>query len=355
MAKSEKKTKKAKAAPTWEADPAGVFFSDRFDVHPAVLEKYGAFDISRRLRPAGLHRPVPAVQQQQEEVRRRCTTRSSTTCGSCATSAADDLDPGLIKSWYTFKEVKQNWLGFTVGGNDGHGLGPKFAKALHAALGDILNNFGDETITSSSHLEKLALIRPGVGRDNISDFTTNLIKHFLLRLHREVRDEASRRARPQAGGASSAPRSITAPRPGWPARTPSRGPTATSSSLPRPTCSPRTTPGSTAPTCSAGSTSCPSVVDNDQLRADVNRYFKSKLTRRPTQRERDQASAATILAFPELIDCYIKLKEDTGDQAVATSRDKVDDTLRLTRQVQVAARDITEKTDLFDNALDVLR
>ena len=46
MAKSEKKTKKAKAVPTWEADPAGVFFSDRFNVHPAVLEDYGAFDIS---------------------------------------------------------------------------------------------------------------------------------------------------------------------------------------------------------------------------------------------------------------------------------------------------------------------
>ena len=44
----------------------------------------------------------------------------------------------------------------------------------------MLGNLGSETITRSSHLEKLALIQHGVGRDNISDFTTNLIKHFLL-------------------------------------------------------------------------------------------------------------------------------------------------------------------------------
>ncbi len=30
----------------WEADPAGVFFSDRFNVPPDVLTEYGAFDIS---------------------------------------------------------------------------------------------------------------------------------------------------------------------------------------------------------------------------------------------------------------------------------------------------------------------
>ena len=46
MANSVKKFKKVKADPAWVADPAGVFFSDRFNVHPAILEQYGAFDIS---------------------------------------------------------------------------------------------------------------------------------------------------------------------------------------------------------------------------------------------------------------------------------------------------------------------
>lgn len=30
----------------WVADPAGVYFSDRFNVNPQVLEDWGAFDIS---------------------------------------------------------------------------------------------------------------------------------------------------------------------------------------------------------------------------------------------------------------------------------------------------------------------
>jgi hypothetical protein len=51
--------------------------------------------------------------------------------------------------------------------------------ALHSALGDILADFGEETVTGGSHLEKLCLIRPGVGKDNVSDFTTNLIKAYL--------------------------------------------------------------------------------------------------------------------------------------------------------------------------------
>ena len=94
--------------------------------------------------------------------------------------AGNGLNQALIDSWYRFKEVKQNWFGYTVLGNGGAGLGGDFATALHDALGHIFADFGDETITKGSHLEKLCLIQPGVGKDNISDFTTNLIKGFLL-------------------------------------------------------------------------------------------------------------------------------------------------------------------------------
>lgn len=30
----------------WEADPAGVYFSDEFAIEPNVLEAYGALDMS---------------------------------------------------------------------------------------------------------------------------------------------------------------------------------------------------------------------------------------------------------------------------------------------------------------------
>lgn len=45
--------------------------------------------------------------------------------------AAADLDPQLIQNWYHFKEVRQNWLGFTADGNGGHALETGFPTALH--------------------------------------------------------------------------------------------------------------------------------------------------------------------------------------------------------------------------------
>jgi hypothetical protein len=87
----------------------------------------------------------------------------------------------LLSSWYCFREVKQNWLGFSVSGNGGTGLGMDFARALHNNLRSLFSDFGEEQITQGSHLEKVCLISDGVGRDNISDFTTNLIKDYLCR------------------------------------------------------------------------------------------------------------------------------------------------------------------------------
>ena len=95
-------------------------------------------------------------------------------------SIAGINDPGLLLAWYTFSEIKQNWLGFSQIGNRGHGLGSDFAKSLNKNLNRVFSSFGNETITKSSHLEKLCLIKYGVGRDNISDFATNLIKEYLL-------------------------------------------------------------------------------------------------------------------------------------------------------------------------------
>ena len=55
-----------------------------------------------------------------------------------------------------------------------------FAENLFLGLRTIFREFGKERITKSSHLEKLCLISPLVGRDKISDFTTNFAKKYLL-------------------------------------------------------------------------------------------------------------------------------------------------------------------------------
>src|SRR5205823_3669698 len=95
-------------------------------------------------------------------------------------AAAGVLNNGLISAWYRFPEIKQTWLGFSASGNRGSGLGPEFATALHRNLHRIFTDFGVEKVTKGSHLEKLCLIGDGVGKDNISDFTTNLIHGYLL-------------------------------------------------------------------------------------------------------------------------------------------------------------------------------
>jgi hypothetical protein len=330
----------------WQADPAGVFFSDRFNVHPDVMEAYGAFDISVVSDLPVFIDPFLLFNSDKPEYV-SLHDQILEYLRFLRDHAGGELPRGLMKSWYTFSEVKQNWLGFTVGGNDGHGLGPKFAKSLHAALGDILSNFGNETITSSSHLEKLALIRPRVGRDTISDFTTNLIKHFLLYYTEKfatkhlaaehVRKTAVERAAFNYGTETWMTRSYTLP---W-----------TSGDFVMLTPADLLTKDDTwinRGDMLRSFDTLPTVVDNDQLRADVSQYLHRQVSKKLTQKELEQARARTILAFPELIDCYIKLKEETGDQAVATSRNKVDDTQRMLRdQVQVAARDLSQKTDLY--------
>ena len=87
---------------------------------------------------------------------------------------------GMISAWYHFPEVKQTWLGFSLYGNTGRGLGRDFALHLHKGLQTAFKDFGKEVITKSPHLEKLCLISPLVGRDKISDFTTNFAKKYLL-------------------------------------------------------------------------------------------------------------------------------------------------------------------------------
>lgn len=161
-------------------DAMNLYLSQYLGVEPAVLEAYGAFDISVAsdlplfIDPFLIfHSDRPEYQELHQGILKYLTFLRDK-------AATDQLTPALIASWYEFKEVKQNWFGFTLLGNGGSGLGADFAVALHESLGTILSNFGSEDITASSHLEKLGLVRPGVGRDRISDFTTNLIKEYLL-------------------------------------------------------------------------------------------------------------------------------------------------------------------------------
>jgi hypothetical protein len=157
-----------------------IYFSDAFGVSPETLEAYGALDISLIndlplfIDPFLLfYSSDPEHQSLHASIIRYLRFLRDK-------AAAGRVTPGLLEAWFTFREIKQNWLGYSLAGNAGRGLGHDFAIALHSNLQTLFRSFGQEDVTRSSHLEKLCLIDSGIGRDNISDLVTNLIKGYLL-------------------------------------------------------------------------------------------------------------------------------------------------------------------------------
>jgi hypothetical protein len=158
-----------------------TFFNEYFGVTTDRVDNYGAFNVSLIndlplfIDPFLLFNSSKSEYQNLhgEILRYMIFLRDKVTAG--------EISPDLVKSWFMFPEVKQNWLGFSLHGNGGSGLGKDFAEALIQNLDKLFADFGAEKITKSSHIEKVCLIRSGVGRDMISDFTTNLLKDYLCR------------------------------------------------------------------------------------------------------------------------------------------------------------------------------
>ncbi|HCG5312414.1 hypothetical protein [Vibrio parahaemolyticus] len=162
-----------------------IYFSDFFDVSEESIESYGAFNPSLINDMPLFIDPFLLFNSEKKQYQDLHSDMIQYLAFLREVSKDDGINKGLLKSWFMFPEVKQNWFGYNTVGNGGSGLGAKFAKALNENLHTVFTNFGSEEITTSSHLEKLCLIRDGVGRDNISDFTTNLIKSFLLEYTQE--------------------------------------------------------------------------------------------------------------------------------------------------------------------------
>lgn len=301
-----------------------IYFSDYFGVSESALEEYGAFDISLVtdlplfIDPFLLFgSPRPEYQALHDDIIRYLRFLRTK-------SEQGGLTEGHMKAWYYFSEVRQNWLGFCEDGNRGRGLGSGFASALNSNLVHVFIDFGNEKVTRGSHLEKLTLIRSGVGRDMISDFTTNLIKQYLLEYTE---------AFAEANIASEFVRSVSVPRAcfdydteRWAARA-YKLPIFDDDFVvltPKDILTKDDTWISHADMMRRFE-DIPDAVENDQLRAEINNYFYSHIPKdtEPSDEEVTAAVDRTLRMYPELIDYYIKIKEDTGDQAAANSNVKV--------------------------------
>jgi hypothetical protein len=331
-----------------------VYFSEVLEIDPTFLARYGAFDISLVNDLPLFVDPFLLFHSGKREYRRLHDEVIRYVAFLRDKSLARTLGEGELRAWFMFPEVKQNWLGYSLNGNDGRGLGMDFAIALNKNLGFIFKNFGDEKVTQSSHIEKLTLIDDGVGRDNLSDFATNLIKAFLLRYtekfaRRYLRPDQCLQRRvtkaefnynteawmersyylPYVNGdfVILTPEDLLTKDDGW---------------------INRKDYVDEFENVAAG-------ISNSQLRAQVNNYFErtleaiqkrdyvarerrknAKKARRqgtsqtgslpaPTSKQKREATVDTLERFPELIDWYIRWKERNGDRAEAQSLEKVDE------------------------------
>ncbi|QND70830.1 hypothetical protein [Tardiphaga robiniae] len=302
-----------------------TFFNEYFAVTANQVDDYGAFNVSiindlpLFIDPFLLfNSPKPEYQQLHADILKYMMfLRDKIIAGR----VTDDL----VKSWFMFPEVKQNWLGFSLHGNGGSGLGKDFAEALRANLQGLFADFGKETITTGSHIEKVCLVRSGVGRDMISDFTANLLKDFICRYTEQFSiahiDAKFRRKLPVNkaifnyeteswerrtydlpwGGGDFVlltPKDMLTRDENWINRT----------------------------DMIRDFESIPVAIPDAELRGQVFNYFQNilgKPRRPPTQKDKEAAAIRTIMSFPQLVDYYIKMKENSGDEARDISSEKV--------------------------------
>ena len=158
-----------------------IYFSDFFDVEEDIIETYGAVNISLINDMPLFIDPFLLFNSKKDEYQiiHQNIIRYLLFLQEQAEKYPSP-PAGMLTAWYRFPEIKQNWLGFSLDGNSGRGLGTDFANHLHKGLQSIYKDFGKETLTRSSHLEKLCLVSPLVGRDKISDFTANFAKKYIL-------------------------------------------------------------------------------------------------------------------------------------------------------------------------------
>ncbi len=327
-----------------------IYFSNFFKVTFEDLDKYGAFNIS-------LINDLPlfidpfllfnSKKHEYQELHKGILRYMKFLRDKSATA---QIGSGLIRSWYVFPEVRQSWLGFSRVGNKGLGLKDDFAVALHKNLHAVFSNFGNEKITHSSHLEKLCLIKDGIGRDKISDFTTNLIKEFLLEytqkfavqyIHKRLRRkvavnkvrfnydtetwESDRFDLPWYMGdyILLTPKDILTKDETWINRSDLYDSFQT----------------------------IPSAILNEQLRAQINNYFLSVLPRQPTAQDHHKAVATVIEKFPVILDYYIRQKEDAGEEAVSISNQKISQAeTQYIKQIGELAEILRKQSGFYDTS-----
>jgi len=306
-----------------------IYFTDFFEIDSSVLKLYGAFNIS-------LINDLPlfidpfllfgSKKQEYQDLHKSIIKYLTFLKHKAEKGITADYQ---IQSWYIFPEVKQNWFGYSKIGNSGRGLNMKFGRAFSSTIQFVFDDLGRERITQSSHLEKAGLFEIGVGKDNISDFTTNLIKTYLCEYTEQFALKHIDKVYLQKTSVEKAyfdyeferwmpkeftlpyifgdfvlltPRDLLTKDDNWINSNDLRG----------------------------NFTGVVNGIPNQQLRHEVFNYYlkclpKTDKNKRNTQKEITKAVHETISKFPEIIKYYVKIKEENKEGAKNISKQRVEE------------------------------
>ncbi len=299
-----------------------VYFSDLFNVDESVIKDYGAMNISL-LNDIPLFIDPFLLYASEKPEYRQLHERILDYLSFLRDKASGNISLEKIKRWYTFPEVKQNWLGYSESGNGGLGLGKDFGQSMSKAIQRVFPELKNETITETSHLEKLSLFRVGVGRDNISDFTCNLIKEYLLEytqtfakqylLPEQCKNVSVPKVYFDYKFETWMPQIYTLPyfNDDYVILTPKDILTKDETWI-------------NASEMRYRLLDITSSIPNEELRDRINGiYLKQLPDNKITEKSRNEAAANTIAQFPELMDYYIKIKEEEKAEAKSASNEIV--------------------------------
>ena len=101
----------------------GVYFSDFFDIDEDIIESYGAVNISLINDLPLFIDPFLLFNSERIEFQRIHQEMISYLLFlQVQAEKSAVLTAGMRKAWFSFSEVKQTWLGFSLSGNSGCGM-----------------------------------------------------------------------------------------------------------------------------------------------------------------------------------------------------------------------------------------
>ncbi len=326
-----------------------MYFSDVYSISNDVLSKSKVFDISLSSDLPLFIDPFlifdsekPRYQKLHQDIVRYVTFVRDKL-------VSEQVTESQLEEWLHFPEIRNNWLGYSLGSNQGHGLGGRFAGGAAIGLKGPVSDFGHENVSKGSHIERLFLFSEGAGKDGLSDFITNLCHEFLL----EFTQKFARKHLPEKHCREFNVRRVrfdfTKER--WVSSTFYLPAFKTEYVLLTPSdLLTQSVPWINRSDLFERFGGMLEAMSDSQLRGKVNDFLSQKLSRpprypkkkqyRPTEKEKRAAYASALELYPELANWYVAAKELLGDEAVAQSQQRVSraDDLYRTRVLEFVSR-----------------